>query len=144
MNERSPCSTTSLPLAASTLVPIPDGVDNDAALLLGDVFSTGWFCAEQAALQPGSICAVVGCGPVGLCAVMAAANRDPDAFLDPDVLDPDRVGPPHLSLAMGTHFCTGAGLACSSPSPEGDSLSQAANAGPCRRRKFPAPSTGLT
>jgi cytochrome P450 len=46
-----------------------------------------------------------------LCAVMAAANRDPDAFVNPDVFDPDRVGPPHLSLAMGTHFCTGAGLA---------------------------------
>lgn len=46
-----------------------------------------------------------------ICAVMAAANRDPDAFVDPNTFDPDRVGPPHLSLAMGTHFCTGAGLA---------------------------------
>ncbi|MFO0690660.1 MAG: cytochrome P450 [Myxococcota bacterium] len=46
-----------------------------------------------------------------LCAVMAAANRDPVAFPSPDVFDPDRVGPPNLSLAMGTHFCTGAGLA---------------------------------
>lgn len=46
-----------------------------------------------------------------LCAVMAAANRDPAAFPNPDVFDPERVGPPHLSLAMGTHFCTGAGLA---------------------------------
>jgi len=42
---------------------------------------------------------------------MGAANRDPDAFPNPDVFDPARVGPPHLSLAMGTHFCTGAGLA---------------------------------
>ena len=61
-----------VPLADSTLVPIPESVDDDAALLLGDVFSTGWFCAEQAMLQPASVCAVVGCGPVGLCAVIAA------------------------------------------------------------------------
>jgi threonine dehydrogenase-like Zn-dependent dehydrogenase len=63
-----------VPLAGSTLVPIPEGVDDDAALMLGDVFSTGWFCAEQAAFEPGSICVVVGCGPVGLCAVMAASE----------------------------------------------------------------------
>jgi len=63
-----------VPLADSTLVPIPDGVGDDAALLLGDVFSTGWFCAEQAALQPGGVCAIVGCGPVGLCAIMAAGE----------------------------------------------------------------------
>lgn len=46
-----------------------------------------------------------------LCAVMGAANRDPAVFPNPDVFDPERVGPPHLSLALGTHFCTGAGLA---------------------------------
>jgi cytochrome P450 len=46
-----------------------------------------------------------------LCVVMGAANRDPAAYPDPDRYDPDRVGPPNLSLAMGTHFCTGAGLA---------------------------------
>jgi threonine dehydrogenase-like Zn-dependent dehydrogenase len=61
-----------VPLAGSTLLPIPDGVPDEAALLLGDVFSTGWFCAEQAGIRPGDVCAVVGCGPVGLCAVMAA------------------------------------------------------------------------
>ena len=83
-----------VPLAASTLVPIPDGVDNDAALLLGDVFSTGWFCAEQAALQPGSICAVVGCGPVGLCAVMAASEMNAQR-----IFALDRV-PERLALAQ--------------------------------------------
>lgn len=46
-----------------------------------------------------------------LLAVVAAANRDPAVYRDPDVFDPDRSGPPHLSLATGTHFCTGAGLA---------------------------------
>lgn len=61
-----------VPLAASTLVPVPEDVDDDAALLLGDVLGTGFFCAEQASLQADDVCAVVGCGPVGLCAVIGA------------------------------------------------------------------------
>lgn len=44
-------------------------------------------------------------------ALIAAANRDPRAFDQPEVFDPQRKGPPNLSLAAGAHFCTGAGLA---------------------------------
>ena len=46
-----------------------------------------------------------------VCAVVAAANRDPAVFPRPAELDVGRTGPPNLSLATGTHFCTGAGLA---------------------------------
>ncbi|MEZ4331049.1 MAG: cytochrome P450 [Myxococcota bacterium] len=46
-----------------------------------------------------------------LLAVIAAANRDPAVYPEPDAFLPGREGPPHLSLATGTHFCTGAGLA---------------------------------
>ena len=44
-------------------------------------------------------------------AVIGAANRDPDAYPDPDRFDVCRDGPPNLSLASGAHYCTGAGLA---------------------------------
>lgn len=44
-------------------------------------------------------------------AVVAGANRDPAAYDDPATFDPERRGPPNLSLASGAHFCTGAGLA---------------------------------
>jgi biflaviolin synthase len=40
-----------------------------------------------------------------------AANRDPDVFPDPDVIDPDRNAGPHLSFGNGPHYCTGAVLA---------------------------------
>ncbi|MHC5907528.1 cytochrome P450 [Streptomyces sp. S6] len=40
-----------------------------------------------------------------------AANRDPDVFPAPDVLDVNRDPNPHLAFGNGTHYCTGAVLA---------------------------------
>ncbi|GGV63598.1 MULTISPECIES: cytochrome P450 [Streptomyces] len=40
-----------------------------------------------------------------------AANRDPDVFPDPDVIDPDRDAGAHLAFGNGPHYCTGAVLA---------------------------------
>ncbi|MFF4158000.1 cytochrome P450 [Streptomyces sp. NPDC001678] len=42
---------------------------------------------------------------------LCAANRDPERFPDPGVLDLDRAQGPHLAFGHGTHFCPGAALA---------------------------------
>jgi len=43
--------------------------------------------------------------------VLAAANRDPEQFADPDRLDVTRGEVRHLALSHGLHFCLGAQLA---------------------------------
>ncbi|BBM82854.1 alcohol dehydrogenase family protein [Candidatus Uabimicrobium amorphum] len=59
-------------LADSTLVKIPEGVTLTEALLLGDILCTGYFCADMAQISPEGAYAVLGCGPVGLLAILGA------------------------------------------------------------------------
>jgi len=63
-----------VPLAESTLLTIPDGVSSEEGLLLGDVFSTGYFCALRGEVAPAGVCVVIGCGPVGLSAILGAKD----------------------------------------------------------------------
>ncbi|QFY10493.1 cytochrome P450 [Nonomuraea phyllanthi] len=48
---------------------------------------------------------------VPVTASIAAANRDPRAFTDPDRLDLRREPSPHLGFGHGPHFCVGSSLA---------------------------------
>lgn len=63
-----------VPKADGTLVKIPEGVSDDDALFLGDILSTGFFCAKQAEIKRNGTYAVVGCGPVGLMAIAGAIH----------------------------------------------------------------------
>jgi alcohol dehydrogenase len=61
-----------VPHANLTLRCVPEGMSDDVALFAGDVMGTGWHAVDQAGIRPGDSVAVIGLGPVGLCAVQAA------------------------------------------------------------------------
>jgi 2-desacetyl-2-hydroxyethyl bacteriochlorophyllide A dehydrogenase len=61
-----------VPHANMTLRKVPDGIANDVALFAGDVAGTGYHAVATAELEPGDSVAVLGLGPVGLCAVQTA------------------------------------------------------------------------
>ncbi|WP_225769949.1 zinc-dependent alcohol dehydrogenase [Inquilinus sp. Marseille-Q2685] len=61
-----------VPFAHVGLVKIPDDVSDDQAILMSDIFPTGWFGAELAEVTDGDTVAVFGCGPVGQFAIASA------------------------------------------------------------------------
>jgi len=63
-----------VPMADSTLIPLSNDINEEKGLLLGDVFSTGYFCADNAGINSRGTYVVIGCGPVGLMTVMAAKH----------------------------------------------------------------------
>ncbi|XYI03917.1 zinc-dependent alcohol dehydrogenase [Sorangium sp. So ce1128] len=61
-----------IPFANVGLVKLPNGVSDDQAILLSDIFPTAYFGAELAEIKPGDTVAVFGCGPVGLFTIASA------------------------------------------------------------------------
>ena len=61
-----------VPIANMTLREVPDGVSDDVALFAGDVMGTGYHAVVEGGVKPGDSVAVLGLGPVGLCAVQVA------------------------------------------------------------------------
>ncbi len=51
---------------------LPDDVGDDQAILMSDIFPTGYFAADLAEVGPGDTVAVFGCGPVGQFAIASA------------------------------------------------------------------------
>jgi 2-desacetyl-2-hydroxyethyl bacteriochlorophyllide A dehydrogenase len=61
-----------VPNADLTLRAVPEGMSDDVALFAGDVMGTGWHAVAETGIEAGSTAAVLGLGPVGLCAIQAA------------------------------------------------------------------------
>jgi threonine dehydrogenase-like Zn-dependent dehydrogenase len=92
-----------VPLAGASLVALPPEVTDDAAILLSDIFPTGYFGADNAEIKPGDTVAVFGCGPVGLFAVVSAKLLGAGRVFAVDRL-PDRLDKARLLGAETVNF----------------------------------------
>ena len=78
-----------VPVADVNLLAVPDGLEDDRALFVGDALTTGVYAAGLAEIRDGDIVAVVGAGPVGFfCAQAALPSAASVLALD---LDPSRL-----------------------------------------------------
>jgi threonine dehydrogenase-like Zn-dependent dehydrogenase len=79
-----------VPYADTNLLGVPDDVDDERALFLGDVLTTGFYGAAISGIGEGDTVAVVGAGPVGFFSVQAALVHGAGQVLALD-MRPDRL-----------------------------------------------------
>lgn len=80
------------PHADTSLYPIPEGADEEALVMLSDILPTGFECGVlNGKVAPGSTVAIVGCGPIGLAALLTAQFYSPAEIIMID-LDDSRLG----------------------------------------------------
>ena len=91
------------PNADRSLWPIPDGVADDDAVFVADMLPTGLSAVRRGGVDVGDVVAVLGCGTVGLMAILLArrvarrviavdgieARRELAAGLGAEAVDPD-------------------------------------------------------
>lgn len=83
-----------IPYAETTVVKAPKEVDDAKLCLMADIFPTGCFAAANGLGHldkkhvEDSLVVVIGCGPVGICALIAALEYKPRAILAVDSIEP--------------------------------------------------------
>jgi threonine dehydrogenase-like Zn-dependent dehydrogenase len=76
-----------VPYANVGMVKVPDSITDEQALMLSDIFPTGYFGADLAHIHPGSTVSVFGCGPVGQFAIISSLLMGAGRVLAVDCID---------------------------------------------------------
>src|SRR5947199_843997 len=61
-----------VPFADVGPIKVPESLSDEQVLFISDIFSTGYWAAENCDIQPGYTIAIFGCGPVGQMAIRSA------------------------------------------------------------------------
>lgn len=77
-----------VPFGDLSTYPIPDGVSDEAVLMLADILPTGYEVGVlNGHVGPGDVVAVVGAGPIGLAAILGARLYNPATIIAIDLAD---------------------------------------------------------
>jgi alcohol dehydrogenase len=77
-----------IPYADTSLYTIPEGLNEDAFVMLSDIFPTAFECGIlNGRIKPGDTVAIVGAGPVGLASLLTAKFYSPSRIMMIDVDD---------------------------------------------------------
>jgi alcohol dehydrogenase len=77
-----------IPYADTSLYPIPEGVDEEALVMLSDILPTGFEIGVlNGKVQPGETVAIIGAGPVGMAALLTAQFYSPAEIIMVDLDD---------------------------------------------------------
>jgi threonine dehydrogenase-like Zn-dependent dehydrogenase len=79
-----------VPFADVNLLAVPDGMDDEHALFVGDILTAGYYGTAIAGIQPDDTVAVIGAGPVGFFCIQSAFVHGASAVLALD-MEPDRL-----------------------------------------------------
>jgi 2-desacetyl-2-hydroxyethyl bacteriochlorophyllide A dehydrogenase len=79
-----------VPFADAFVLPIPEGVSDEAAVLLTDILPTGYVGALRANIAPGSTVVIMGLGPVGIMTLQCAQLFGPARIFAVDMV-PERL-----------------------------------------------------
>jgi alcohol dehydrogenase len=77
-----------IPYADTSLHPVPQGIDDDAMVMLSDILPTGFEIGVlNGKVKPGDTIAIVGAGPVGLSALLTSQFYSPSEIIMVDLDD---------------------------------------------------------
>ena len=92
-----------VPMANMTLRRVPDGLTDEVALFAGDVMGTAYHSVLASGVVAGDSVAVLGLGPVGLCAVQVALASGASPVVAVDTV-PERLAMARSFGALAVHL----------------------------------------
>ena len=107
-----------VPNADLVLRRVPEGMSDEVALFAGDVMGTAYHAVVESGMRPGDVAAVLGLGPVGLCAALLARASGAARVIAVDSV-PERLAVAESFGAQPVHLTDGDARAAAREATDG-------------------------